>query len=202
MINKQAITKEDIHPILKNRWSPRAFANTMVEENKLIRMFEAAQWSPSASNEQPWCFFLGIKGDETYQKIFDTLVEFNQLWTKTVPVLILSCGRKMSLKNTDIPNKTFMYDVGQAVAHLTFQASSDGLFVHQMSGFDTSKAAEIFSLPSDFVAVTVIAVGYIGDPEILHPNLQKMENNIRQRRDLAETVFTGDYGHSNKLLNK
>ena len=173
MINKQAITKEEIHSILKNRWSPRAFSGDAVENYKLVRMFEAARWSPSASNEQPWSFMLGIKGDETYQKIFETLVEFNQLWAQTAPVLVLTCGRTMSLKYAGKPNATFMYDAGQAVANLTFQASADGLFVHQMAGFDTAEAARVFSLPAEFVAITVLAVGYIGDPEVLHPNLNK-----------------------------
>jgi len=200
MINKQAITREDIHPILKNRWSPRAFSGDAVENSKIIRMFEAAQWSPSASNEQPWHFMLGLKDDDTYQNIYDTLVEFNQLWAKTAPILILSCGQTMSLKNPGKSNLSYRYDVGQAVAHLTFQASADGLFVHQMAGFDAVKAAEIFSLSADVVALTVLAVGYIGNPEVLHPNLQKMEYSRRERRDLSETVFKGRFGEMNELF--
>ncbi|NOU46126.1 MAG: nitroreductase family protein [Bacteroidales bacterium] len=200
MINKQAVTNEEIHPVLKNRWSPRAFSDIAVENSKIVRMFEAAQWSPSASNEQPWSFIIGLKGDETYNKIYDTLVEFNQLWAITAPILILNCGRTMSLKNAGKPNTHFMYDAGQAAAHLTFQASSDGLFVHQMAGFDAEKAAEAFMLPTDFVALTVIAVGYIGDPEELHPNLKKMEYNKRERRDLLQTVFSGNFGEPSGLI--
>lgn len=200
MINKQAITKEEIHPVLKNRWSPRAFSGEVIENAKLVRLFEAAQWSPSASNEQPWSFILGLKGDETYRKIYDTLVEFNQLWAKTAPVLILCCGRTTSVKNAGKSNPTFMYDLGQAVAHLSFQASDDGLFVHQMAGFNAVSAAELFSLPAENVPVTVIAVGYIGDPEVLHPNLKKMEYNPRERRDLSETVFSGSFGETNTLF--
>jgi nitroreductase len=202
MINKQAVTSEEIHPILKNRWSPRAFSDIAVENSKIVRMFEAAQWSPSASNEQPWSFIIGLKGDETYNKIYDILVEFNQLWAITAPILILNCGRTMSQKNAGKPNTHYLYDAGQAAAHLTFQASSDGLFVHQMAGFDAEKAAEAFSLPDDFVAVTVIAVGYIGDPEQLHPNQKKMEYNQRERRDLSQTVFSGKFGEPSGLVRR
>lgn len=202
MINKQAVTNEEIYPVLKNRWSPRAFSDIAVENSKIVRMFEAAQWSPSASNEQPWRFIIGLKGDETYNKIYDTLVEFNQLWAITAPILILNCGRTMSLKNAGKPNTHYLYDAGQAAAHLTFQASSDGLFVHQMAGFDAEKAAEAFMLPTDFVAVTVIAVGYIGDPEVLHPNLKKMEYTKRERRDLSQTVFSGNFGEPYGLIRR
>jgi nitroreductase len=86
--------------------------------------------------------------------------------------------------------------VGQAVAHLTFQATADGLYVHQMGGFDTKKAAEAFSVPSEFEVLTAIAVGYIGDPEVLHPNLKKMEYNERERQALDKMVFAGKFGDS------
>ena len=50
-------------------------------------------------NEQPWRFLVGKKGDETYAKILDSLVEFNQAWAKTAPVLMLSAGEKTFTAN-------------------------------------------------------------------------------------------------------
>lgn len=192
--DKRAQTTHDLHPVLINRWSPRAFDGKAVEQDKIDRMFEAARWSPSASNEQPWRFIVGIKGDETYQKIFDTFVEFNQLWAITAPVLVLSIGYTKSLKNPGQPNPVYTYDVGQAVAHLSFQAHADGLHVHQMAGFDAALAEKIFEVPTDYKVLTAIAVGYIGDPEILHPNLKEMEYDKRVRRPLSETVYCGSFG--------
>lgn len=194
--DKRAQTDYAIHPVLINRWSPRAFDGNPVEKDKIDRMFEAARWSPSASNEQPWRFIVGFKGDETYQKIFDTFVEFNQLWAITAPVLVLTIGYTKSLKNLGQPNPTYTYDVGQAVAHLSFQAHADGLYVHQMVGFDAAKAEKIFDVATDFKVLTAIAVGYIGDPEILHPNLKVMEYDKRVRRPVSETVFTGKFGEA------
>ena len=75
---KRANPRYPIHNLSKKRWSPRAFNGEPVETEKLQRIFEAARWSPSASNEQPWAFIVGMQGDETYDKIFSTLVEFNQ----------------------------------------------------------------------------------------------------------------------------
>ena len=194
--DKRADTTQAIHPVLINRWSPRAFSERPIEKEKIDQMFEAARWSPSASNEQPWRFIVGLKGDETYQKIFDTFVEFNQLWAVTAPVLVLTVGYTKSLKNPDLPNPTYTYDVGQAVAHLSFQAHADGLYVHQMAGFDAKKAEEVFNVPADFKVLTAFAAGYIGNPEILHPNLKEMEYSKRVRRPISETVFTGKFGES------
>ena len=198
-MNKKATINFPIHELLENRWSPRAFDGRKVEIEKLRRMLEAARWAPSASNEQPWIFIVGEMGDETYQMIFDTLVEFNQLWAKTAPVLMLAIGKKTSVKTGKI-NDWFKYDVGQAVAHLTFQASAEGLFVHQMGGFDTYKARELFMIPNDYEALTAIAVGYQGDYSMLHPKLQNLELAERVRKSADEFVFSNKFGEKSTLI--
>ncbi len=70
----------DIHPIIRKRWSPRTFADKPVEKEKIKRIFEAARWAPSSFNEQPWRFMVGYKGDATWGKLHECMVEFNQMW--------------------------------------------------------------------------------------------------------------------------
>lgn len=199
MENKSARTKHPIHQILEKRWSPRAFNGKKIEKEKLQRMFEAARWSPSASNEQPWSFIVGQMGDDTYKKIFSTLVEFNQLWVKTAPVAAISVGRIKSLKSGKA-NDWFKYDVGQSLAHLSFQATHEGLYVHQMAGFDREKARTIFDIPVDYEAISAFAIGHIGDYKILHPNLQKMEVQERERKNIEEFVFSNKFGEKSGLI--
>jgi len=198
-MSKEAKTNSnEIHHLLQRRWSPRAFEDRPVEQEKLRNILEAARWSPSASNIQPWVFFIGMKGDETYTKIFNTMVEFNQLWTKLAPVLILNCGK---ITNSEgIPNGTWQYDTGQSVAHLTFQAMEEGLHVHQMSGFDALKAAELFALPEDVRAISITAVGYIGDPALLHPRMQKSELAERERKEMDTFAFSDEFGRLSEII--
>ncbi len=193
-MNKRAKTKYEIIEILAQRWSPRAFSDKAIESEKLKRIFEAARWSPSANNSQPWSFIVGIKdNDNTYDKIYSTFVEFNQLWTKFAPVLIISCG------TTDFNNRqmyTYSYDVGQSVAYLTVQATSEGLFVHQMSGFDRDKTKELFNLPENVEPISAIAIGYIGNPDILNEKLKLMEMSERVRKDFDKFIFTEKFSQS------
>ncbi len=198
-MDKKAATDFSVHALLEQRWSPRAFDSRPVETGKLQRLFEAARWTPSTSNEQPWYFIVGQSGDETYRKIFDTLVEFNQLWAKTAPLLVLSIGYKKSLKSGD-DHRWFKYDVGQAVASLTFQATHEGLYVHQMAGFDSKKAEEMFEIPEDYEALTVFTIGYMGDYKILHPNLQELELNKRERKPWVDFIFSNKFGVKTTIL--
>jgi nitroreductase len=194
-MNKLAKTKYGIHPLLENRWSPRAFREDSVEKEKLERIFEAAQWSPSSMNEQPWRFIIGEKGTETYNKIFDSLVDANKRWAKNAPVLLVSIAQKQFTYNNK-ENLHFLYDTGQAVAHLTFQAMHEGLYVHQMAGFHFEKIKQYFNVPEDYNVVTVIAIGYLGSPDILEDDLKERENMERVRKEFNEIVFTDFFGNS------
>lgn len=195
---KEPNTTYPIHSILYHRWSPRAYAETRVENDKLQRIFEAARWAPSSSNQQPWHFLVGFKGDDVYTAIFESLVEFNQLWVKTAPILCLAICKKTTTKGE--LNAYRDYDLGQAVAHLTFQASAEGVYVHQMGGFDRQKAAMSLEIPEEYEVRTAFTLGYPGDPEVLHPNLKKMEYTERSRRLASESVFTGKFGDKASFL--
>jgi nitroreductase len=87
------------------------------------------------------------------------------------------------------PNPTAVYDLGQAVAHLTIQAHADGLVVHQMSGFDADAASESFGLDARLSPVTVIALGTLGDAESLAEMLREAERAPRARKPLSEIVI-------------
>ena len=190
-MTKDAKTTYDILKVLKKRYSPRAFSTEAVNEEFLNKMLEAARWAPSASNEQPWRFIVGIKqntNSETYSKIFNSLVEFNQIWCKRVPLLIVVCTFKFS-KNGD-ENKYRFYDAGQAAAYLTFQAASDGLFVHQMAGFDKKKISEYFHLPDEIEPFTTIAVGHLGNYLDLPERMQRTELAERERKSFDDIIIT------------
>lgn len=80
---KFAKTIYHVNDLSKIRWSPRAFAGKPVEKEKIRSILEAARWSPSAGNEQPWRFMIGFREDETWRKIFETLDEGNKVWVRS-----------------------------------------------------------------------------------------------------------------------
>jgi len=57
-MNKPATADYPIHELIRERWSPRAFADKAVPADVLRSLFEAARWAPSSNNEQPWVFIV------------------------------------------------------------------------------------------------------------------------------------------------
>ena len=141
---------------------------------------------------------VGLKGDEVYEKIAASLVEFNQLWALNAPVLVLAIAKTTNSRG-DI-NSAYTYDLGQSVAMLSLQAMHEGIYTHQMGGFNSSVAASALGIPDEYKVLVVLTLGYLGDVEVLHPNLQKLELSPRKRRSISESVFTGSFGHKADFL--
>jgi nitroreductase len=180
-----------IHPLLAERFSPRAFAPTAIRVDELRSMFAAAAWAPSAFNGQPWRFLVGIRGDSTWEAILGSLDSDNRRWAGDAPVLVLNAAR-VTWKGS--PVSTATYDLGQAVAHLTIQALADGIHVHQMSGFEPESLVDAFEFPPEFTPLTVMAVGRLGDSADLPQDLRVREVAPREREPMSTLVFSSTFG--------
>lgn len=195
-MEKPAETDHEIHELLRSRWSPRAYSHHPVEEEKLWSLFEAARWSPSGGNQQPWAFIVISRFDQdVHEKLVETLSGRNKLWAKDAPVLVLSVAR-LNSQPAGNNNRFAYYDVGQAVAHLSIEASALGLYTHQMAGFDAEGARQLFHLPESFEPMTLTAIGYAGDVDGLPDELRERELAPRTRKPLSEFVFHGSWGHT------
>jgi len=187
VLDRTAPTEHAVLEVLANRWSPRAFdAETPIDEGKLSCALEAARWSPSASNTQPWRFIVARRGTALHQSIHSALLGFNQAWAGDAAVLIVAVAETSTAEGAPITHA--VYDLGQSIAHLSVQAHHDGLVVHQMSGFDPEQIRAITGLDERFVPMTVIALGDLGDASALPETLQQREAAPRVRRPIHETV--------------
>lgn len=194
-LNKVSDTPEGLHPFIRRRWSPRTFADREVAAADLRRLFDAARWAPSCYNEQPWRFLVATKSNPAaFQKILSTLVEFNQAWAKSAPVLVLTIAKKTFSHNGD-PNRHGVHDVGLAMGNLITQATALDLYVHQMAGFDPEKARSLFHIPDDFEPVAAAAIGYLGRIEDLPAQYLEREVAPRQRKELNQIVFSNQWEH-------
>lgn len=195
-MHKAAETDHPVHDLIRNRWSPRSFADKPVPEEVLRSLFEAARWAASSYNEQPWSYLVATKDDpENYKKMLSVLVEFNAKWAQNAPVLAISVAHR-NFSHNDKPNPVAFHDVGAANAQLTTEATSRGLLVHQMAGFFADRARQAFGIPEGWDPVSAIAIGYPGDPKTLPEDFRKSELAPRTRKPIREFVMTGSWGHT------
>ena len=187
---KQAPAVEGVLPLFHDRWSPRALDSRAISTADLTRIFEAARWTASSSNEQPWRFLLGIRGTETHDNIFSSLVGFNKAWAGSAPVLIL--GIAAAKASSGRPNTYALYDLGAATSVLTLQAAALGIGSHQMGGFDHAIARQALTIPEeDYALGAVIALGYQAEPSTLgNEQLREREVAPRDRKPLKEIVLS------------
>ena len=72
----------NVKPLFLERWSPRAYDSSIMPDEDLNCLFEAARWAPSANNQQPWNFVYAKREDDHWQAFLDCLMDGNQRWAK------------------------------------------------------------------------------------------------------------------------
>jgi nitroreductase len=200
-MHNPAPTEHPVHEVIQNRWSPRAFGDKTIPADVLRSLFEAARWAPSSNNQQPWAYIVATRDDkENFDKILSVLVAFNAGWAKEASALAIAVAQ-LNFANGN-PNRNAYYDVGAASLQLSIEATTRGLVVHQMAGYDHEKAGQVFNIPADWDAIAVIAIGYPGDPKSLPAPLNEREVAPRSRKPLSSFVMTGKWGHTAPFITK
>lgn len=182
-----------IHDALAGRRSPRAYSQRAeLTPEQVGPLFEAARWAASSSNSQPWSFVVGFRGDEIFSTILGTLASGNAVWAEHASALVANIARTHTDEGKALSHA--WYDLGQAVAHLSVQATVEGILVHQMGGFDSEALGTALGLDDHHRVVTVMTLGLQGDVADLPENLQERENSPRVRKPLRDMVSgSADY---------
>ena len=192
---KQAAADHGVSELIARRFSPYAWLDRPVPDADLAAIFEAARWAASAFNEQPARYIVARKADEAaWGDLLASLVEGNQAWAQSAPVLALGVVSERFARN-DKPNAVAEHDLGLASANLTLEATARGLYVHQMAGIQPEVARERFGIPEGFKAFTGIAIGY-ADTQTDN----ERDRTPRTRRPASESVFTGRWGDAAPFL--
>jgi nitroreductase len=192
LADKRAAASVELHPLIGDRWSPRALdPDAELSDEQLRALLEAARWAPSYGNTQPARYLVGRRGDETFKRIHGVLIPGNQSWAHAASALLLGAAVTENEKG-EMPYAE--YGVGMASLSLATQAVAEGLVAHQMAGFDPAAARREFDLPPEVRPLIVIAVGTLGDPNLLIERRRAREVERRTRLPLGEIAFTGEWG--------
>lgn len=187
---------EPLHPLLRQRWSPQDFrTDHELDPVAVATLLEAARWAPSAGNSQPWAFVAARRGDDMHQRLVPNLLGGARRWGPRASLLLVNlCHRYVD--ESDYEYSEFaMYDLGQAVAHLTVQAQAQGLSVRQFRSFDRDAIEDLLTVAPGWQVATMAAVGV--PPDAPAPYAARFPDGQvlpRARRDLSSVQPEGRAG--------
>lgn len=176
------------------RWSPRAFDQSVMPDHDLHTVFEAARWAPSAMNLQPWRFLYAKRESADWDRFVALLVPGNQAWAKNASVLLFVLSDTLAeFKPGELtPSGTHSFDAGAAWMALALQATQLGYHAHGMAGVLWDKAREELAVPERFAFNAAVAIGTMAHRDTLDERLREREVPSG-RRPLSETAFAGNF---------
>ncbi|MBY0529828.1 MAG: nitroreductase family protein [Rhabdochlamydiaceae bacterium] len=180
-----------IQPFILNRWSPRSMTAESLSDEELLPLFEAARWSPSSYNNQPWRFFYAKRNTPLWPIFFNLLVEPNQEWCKNAAALVCIVSKKRFDHNNK-PCRTHSFDTGAAWMAMALEGASRGFVVHGMEGFDWELAARTLEIPEDYQIEAMAAIGKRGPIDLLPSHLKEREKPST-RKTLEEIAIEGKF---------
>ena len=151
-------------------------------------LLEAARWAPSAGNSQPWAFIVGRRGDDTHRRLVRHLAGSSARWAPTASLLVANLSHRF-VEDTDWDYSEFaLYDLGQAVAHMTVQARALDLHVRQFRAFSRDGIAADFGVPGHWEVTTLSAVGRVARADTVEGPLTPPLAQ-RERRPLEDLLW-------------
>ncbi len=156
--------RPQLHPALAARFSPLAFdpKHRLTDADEAV-LLEAARWAPSAGNSQPWMFHFLRRNKLGHDGLVARLAPSSARWAPSASALVVNLAHH-KVDGTDWQYSEFAdYDLGQAVAHMTIQATSMGLSCRQFRAFDLDKLTDDLRVPEGWVIMSMTAIGRAGD---------------------------------------
>ncbi len=146
------INPEDLLEFIKSRRSIRSFQDKQVPDNEIQMILEAGRWTPSASNKQPWEFYL-IRDKEILKEIAKNAIYGRHI--KRAPFAIAIVGKKLTSPNY------YIQDTSLVSMTMMLMAWSLGIGTCWIGSMNREKVKVILGLGKDDYLLTVLPMGYI-----------------------------------------
>ena len=162
------------YDLVRRRKSVRNFLSKKIEDDKLNRIIETLRLAPSATNSQPWFFYV-IK-DKLREK-------FNEVFFKecfySAPVVIAGCAVKEQawVRKSDKLNYAWV-DTTIALTEMISAATAEGIGSCWVASFDVQKAVVLLDLPDNMEIVSLVVLGYPAQPLVVKEKKRKDSSEI------------------------
>ncbi len=187
--DRQAHEKTD--ELFIKRWSPRSYKKAEIPREIIKTIIDAARWSPSAFNEQPWVFITSSTETE-FNQFYNLLNDRNKKWAENASILGFIVAKRNHARN-DTPNRFYYFDSGAAWMAMTLQARMLGLYTHGMGGILREKIYSSLQIPEETHEVVCgFSIGVLEKPDQLQEEF-RLEEKPSPRKSLSEIWMEGSF---------
>jgi nitroreductase len=173
----------DLFEAIFDRRSVRKFLEKPVEEEKVLKILDAARWAPSAGNTQDWEFIVVRDKMKRFQLSEAAL---GQYWIANAQVIIIVCSKTSKLMRIygDIGESTYsVMDVILASQNMLLAAHALGLGACFIPTIDFGSVKRILGIPDSVRVYAIIPIGYAAE-----------KPNAPHRMGLETFVYFEEYG--------
>ncbi len=161
--------------LIQKRHSVRTYRNDPVEEEKLLKVLEAARLAPTAHNNQAFkVVVIRTAGrEEELKKIYS-----GDFFVQAPIILGIFSNPEKSWVRSDGTNYGWV-DAAIVADHIILAATALGLGTCWIGAFNPQAARDIVGLDKGFEPVAFTPLGYPGSSDV---------NNVKKRKSLDEIV--------------
>jgi nitroreductase len=167
----------EFQELIKKRYSVRGYKPDAVEDDKLVRVLEAARLAPTAANRQAFrVLVIPVKGREA-----DLRHVYGRDWFVQAPLVLCVCAVPSEgwVRKADGWNAAEV-DATIVMSHIVLAAAAEGLGTCWIAAFDPAAAREVLGLPAEIIPSAFTPLGYAADAPM-----------PKKRRSLDEIVRHG-----------
>ena len=169
----------DVYETVKTRLTVRRFKSDPVPDEVVRRLLEAARWSPSSRNLQPWR--LVVVRERA------TLAELGRIASSGRFLADAPMAIAVAMENADSP----WLDAGRMLQQMELVAWAEGLgtcFVGLPLPDQSRRVKELLGIPERLDLITILPFGYRTD--------DVRSTGRKRRRPMSEIVHVERFGES------
>lgn len=176
------------------RRAKRAISDRPVEDEKVKALVEAVRLAPSCFNNQPWRIVV-CKGNEALAAAKEALSKGN-VWATRAPVIMVVAAKPPDDCQLSDRRDYYLFSTGLGIGQLTLRATELGMIAHPIAGYDPLKTKAALGIPDEYVVITLVIIGYLGNDDSLLSDKQKEAEATRpERKPVGENFFLDKWGN-------
>lgn len=184
---------EGLLNVIEKRRAYRAISDEAIDDDVQKRILTAGTYAPSCFNRQPWRYLIAT-GDDARSKVQNALSGGNY-WAKKAPMFILVITKPDLDCVMNDRREYALFDVGQSVMSMQYQAFHEGLIAHPLAGFDDIELKRVFEIPDEYILIDVLVIAHPGeDDSNLNDDHREREGGERLRKPQEEVISYDRWG--------